>query len=440
MPQLIKKLQKLNDKKIALLGWGLDNKALLKLLDQAKIKGTITICDSQVKTALSPINLKNIKIKYQLGIKSNKNLYKFDLLFRSPGWPLNCSGIQEAQSQGQTEITSALNLFFELCPTKKIIGITGSKGKGTTASLIYQILKLTNKKVWLGGNIGISPISFLNKIKITDYVVLELSSFQLEDLKYSPWIAVITNLFREHLSPADPHNPNFHSSYNKYWQAKLNIIKHPSNKYLIINSKLKNKVKATHNTKIVYFTHNSSPTKLIGEYNKENVSAALTLAKILKIPHKKYSQAIINFHNLEHRLEFVLEKNKIKYFDNSFSTTPESTMLDLKSFPEPLILLAGGADKGANFKPLAKLIYKKVKFLILFNGAGSQRIKKELVALHFPTQKIREVTSMQLAIQEARNQAQKGDIILLSTACASFGIFQNYKERGYLFKKYAKLK
>ncbi len=440
MSNLSKKLQKLNNRKIALLGLGLDNRALLKLLDDSKTTASITICDFRNQDQLSPITLKNIKVKYQLGTKFNKDLYKFDILFRSPGWPLSCPGIREAKSKGQSKINSPINLFFQLCPTLNIIGVTGSKGKGTTTTLIYKILSDAGKQAWLGGNIGISPLSFLNQIKINDWVVLELSSFQLEDIQVSPRIAVITNLFQEHLSPADPNNPNFHSSYNKYWQAKLNIAKHPHNKYLIINKRLKNKVKTLKlNSKIIYFTASPLASGLIGEYNKENIGAAIAVAKILKIAPKKYSQTIANFHNLEHRLEFVIRKNKVDYFDNSFSTTPESTILDLKSFKTPLILLAGGADKGANFTPLAKIIKKKVKFLILFAGKGTERIKQELININFPTKKIKEVNSMKVAITSARAKARPGDTILLSTACASFGIFKNYKERGNLFKKYAQL-
>lgn len=441
---LNKKLQKLNGKNIALLGFGLDNQALLTLLDDANIKGKLTICDFRPKNKLSLLRLKNIKINYQLQESFNKNLYKFDLLFRSPGWPLSCPGVKEAESKKLTEISSPLNLFFSLCPTKNIIGVTGSKGKGTTASLIYQILydankTRANKQVWLGGNIGISPLSFLKEIKSSDFVVLELSSFQLEDLKYSPRYSVITNLFKEHLAAADPNNPNFHSSYNTYWQSKLNIAKHHQNKYIIINVRLKNKIRlATLQNKIHYFSSSSLPSKLIGDYNKENIGAAELTAKLLKIAPQKYRQTIANFHNLEHRLEFVIYKNGVNYFDNSFSTTPESTILDLKSFKGPIILIAGGADKGANFKQLSKNIKAKVKFLVLLKGLGTIRIKKELLNIKFSPQKISEVSDMKKAISEARSQAKPGDTILLSTACASFGLFKNYKERGDLFQKYAK--
>lgn len=415
-------LQKLNGQKIALLGLGLDNQALLAIIKQQKIKADITIKDAR-----------------QDPKGFNKNLYKFDILFRSPGWPLFCPGIIEALKKGQTAVSSPLNVFFKLCPTKNIIGVTGTKGKGTTASLIYQILKDAGKKVWLGGNIGVSPLTFLNKIKPTDYVVLELSSFQLEDLKFSPKISVITNLYREHLAPADPYNPNYHRSFNDYRQAKLNIAQKPGNKYLIADKSLASKLKKEKiSGKMIFFTASSLPSKLVGDYNRQNIGAALEVAKILKIKEAQVKKTVANFKNLEHRLEFVKEIKGVKYFDNSFSTTPESTILDLKSFASPIIQIAGGADKGANFKDLAKTIKAKVKFLILLPGPGTMKIKKELRALKFPKEKLKEAANMAEAVKIAKQKAGAGDIVLLSTACASFGIFKNYKERGDLFKKYVR--
>jgi len=432
----------LNNKKIALLGLGLDNQALLALLNTAKIRADITICDARPLASLASAKSAYSKINYQLGKNFNKNLDKFDIMFRSPGWPVSCPGIQAALKKGQTELSSPLNLFFSLAATKNIIGVTGTKGKGTTATLIYKILRDAGKKVWLGGNIGIAPLTFVNKIKPSDYVVLELSSFQLEDLKHSPRLAVITNLFKEHLAPADPNNPNFHPSLSAYWQAKLNIARHQKNKYLVANYTLqtkltKNSSKQKLPGKIIYFSASSLPSKLVGNFNAENVGAAVTVAEILKIKPTVYKKTIANFKNLEHRLEFVAKIKGIKYFDNSFSTTPESTVLDLKSFHSPLIQIAGGADKGANFKPLAQTIKNKVKFLILLTGAGTERLKKELLKIKFPKEKITEVNSMEKAVNTARLHAVTGDIILLSTGCASFGLFKNYKERGNLFKKYA---
>lgn len=434
--------------KIALLGFGLDNQALLSLILKTKDIPDITICDYRDKNLLTKVDNKKLKINYRLGKNFNKGLGDFDILFRSPGWPIACPGIQEAVKSG-SYLSSALEIFFKTCPTKNIVGVTGTKGKGTSATLIYKIIKAwlkeknknkTNKiKVFLGGNIGLSPISFLHKIKEQDFVVLELSSFQLEDLKQSTKISVITNLYQEHLSPADPNNPNFHSSLNDYWQAKLNIAKHSENKILIAAESLKNRLKNLEKEKnIKYFGTSNLVSAMEGEYNKKNIAAAVELAKYLRIKKDIYSQVIKNFKNLEHRLEPVTGKAGISFFNNSFSTTPESTELDLLSFNKNIIQIAGGADKGANFKNLAKTIKKKVKFLILFPGKGSDKIKIELKKINFPHHKLAQAKNMKEAVNLALKQSEAGDVILLSTACASFGLFKNYKERGLLFKQAVK--
>ncbi|HZJ41567.1 MAG TPA: UDP-N-acetylmuramoyl-L-alanine--D-glutamate ligase [Patescibacteria group bacterium] len=426
--------------KIALLGLGKDNLALLNLLDKHNAPIEVTICDFRSVDLLPKLNLKNIKPNYQLGTSFNQNLYQFDILYRSPGWSLSCPGIKEARKNKKIKITSALNIFFELCPSKNIIGVTGTKGKGTTATLIYEILKAAFKgkrKVFLGGNIGISPLSFLEKINTKDFIILELSSFQLEDLNYSPFISVITNLYKEHLAPADPNNPNYHLSFSSYWKSKLNIASKKNNKYLIANKSLQNKLeKENLDSHITYFSSSSLPTKLKGDYNKENIAASVAVSKILKIKPAIYKKIILNFNNLEHRLELVTNKKGVTYYNNTFSTTPESTILDLESFSTRIIQIAGGADKGADFKGLARAIKKSTSLLILLPGLGSDKIKNELKKINFPKNKLAVVKNMKDAVKIAKLNSRPSDTVLLSTGCASFGIFKNYKERGNLFKKY----
>lgn len=433
-------IKKLQSKKIALLGLGLENAAFLTWLAQKNISTEITICDQRSKKELSKnisetLRNSRLKIFWRSGENYNQSLNNYDLLLRSPGWPLNDIGLKAAK-RSKKEISSPLQLFLDLCPTKKIIGVTGTKGKGTTATLIYKIIQDTGKTVWLGGNIGIAPFSFLSKIKSSDYLVLELSSFQLENLNSSPRIAVITNFYAEHLAPADPNNPNFHSSLSTYWRAKMKIAQQPGNKKLIVNYVLKNKL--THSDfkgPIKYFHPSNLPSKLVGQYNRENIGAAVAVAKLLKIPAHSYQKTVAAFKNMEHRLEFVAEKMGVKYFNNSFATTPESTIQDLKSFNEAIVLIAGGADKGANFQPLAQAIKKTVKFLILLPGPGTNRIKLALKTSKFDQKKIKLAATMAMAVQQASRLAVTGDLVLLSTACASFGLFKNYKERGEMFKK-----
>lgn len=435
-------LKKIKSEKIALLGLGLENQALLSFLNKKYKNLDITICDARpeknIKKTL-PFLKKFSKLKWQTENKFNVELEKFTLLFRSPGWPINCPGIQKALENG-VRISSPMNIFFEACPSKNIIGVSGTKGKGTTASLIYKIILDSGKKCFLGGNIGVAPLSFIHQIKKNDWIVLELSSFQLEDLKYSPRIAILTNIFKEHLSPADLNNPNFHKNMYSYLTAKLNLVLHQNKKdYFVVNQKLKQKIKPYQiESKMIYFSSSKIKSNLVGNFNQENVGAAEEVAKVLKIKKEKYIKTINNFSNLSHRLEFVKEINGIKYYDNSFSTTPESTELDLKSFQKNIILLAGGADKGANFKSLAKEIKKRVKIITLFKGLGSQRIKKELLKIKYPQEKIFETPTMSEAIKTINKYKKSGDTVLLSTACASFGSFKNYKERGDLFQKEVK--
>lgn len=432
--------------KIALLGLGLENQAVLSLFDKQKAPIEITVCDFRSLEKLPPHEAKNLALNYRLEKEFNRQLGDFDLLFRSPGWPISCPGIQAALEKG-SELTSPFNLFFELCPTKNIIGVTGTKGKGTTATLIYTVIKewlkekKSKQKVWLGGNIGTTLLSDLKKIDKNDYVVLELSSFQLEDLHYSPKIAVITNLFKEHLAPADPNNPNFHSSLTKYWQAKLNIAKNKNCKHLVANENLRSRLKNEKlKVKTIFFTESSLPSKLSGNYNRQNIAAAGAVAKLLKINKEIFAKTVSRFQNLEHRLELVKEINGVKFFDNSFSTTPESSSLDLLSFKNRIIQIAGGADKGAEFASFAKTIKKKTELLILLPGKGTERLVKELKKINFDKKKLARLNSMEYAVKEAKKKAKEGDVVLLSTGCASFGLFKNYKERGDLFKKYVKEK
>lgn len=430
--------------KIALLGMGLENQALLDyLIKKYKAKNlNLGICDSRDKETLLELipQLKKIKnISWRTGSDFNSGLENFSILFRSPGWPILCPGIQKAL-KNKVILSSPMNFFFEICPTKNIIAVSGTKGKGTTASLIYEIIKASGKKCFLAGNIGIAPMAFVDKIKKTDWIVLELSSFQLEDLKFKPKISVFTNIFKEHLSPADPKNPNFHHSFKEYFQAKMNLgLLQDKNDYLVANFKLKNKIsKYKINSHVIYFKKSKANTKLVGDFNLENIAAAEEVAKILKIKKEVYLKTIANFSNLNHRLEFVKKIDNVSYFDNSFSTTPESTVLDLKSFKKNIVLIAGGADKGANFLPLAKEIKKRVKFLILLAGKGTERIKVEIKKVNYPKNKTIEVFSMKDAVKIAKEQANNGDTVLLSTGCASFGLFKNYKERGNLFQEEVK--
>lgn len=429
-------LRDLEKKKICILGLGIENYALIKFLLKKKVKCEIVVCDSRTKIKnIYPDLVKQKNIDWKLGSHYDEDLFIYDIIFRVAGYPLFSPEIKKAKKAG-VEITSPIKLFFDLCPSKNIIGVTGTKGKGTTSSLIYEIIKNSKKKVHFGGNIGYPMFGFLEKIKKTDWVVLELSSFQLEDLHKSPHISVITNFTKEHLAPADPNNPNYHKSLSDYWNAKFNIFEYQKkNDYAIVNGRLDLRFKNYKlPSKIIYFQKSNLESGLPGDHNKENIAAAVEVANILKIKKEIIKKTVKKFKGLPHRIELVKKVKGVSYYDDSFGTTPEASIIAMKSFSAPIILLVGGADKGANFKQFAREIKKRVKFAVMLDGEATPRIKKELLNINYPRENIAPAYNMKQALTIAGAKAESGDVVLLSTGCASFGMFKNYKERGDLFK------
>jgi len=431
-------LDSLTNKKICILGLGMENCALLEFLKKQKIDAEITVCDARL-LAPSSRNTAGARVReWRLGKNYDKNLEQFDIIFRVAGYPLFTKNIIKAMMKG-VEITSPTKLFFDLCPTKNIIGVTGTKGKGTTASLIYQILKDAGKRAHFSGNIGIPMFGSFSKIQENDWVVLELSSFQLEDLHKSPRLAVFTNFFPDHLAPADPNNPNYHKTLKTYWDAKSNIFSHQNkNDLLIANINLKEHLKVNRpEAKIQYFNNSFLETKLIGHHNRKNIAAAMIAAEAAGVEKNDIAESVKNFKGLEHRLEFIKIADDIRYYNDSFSTNPDTAIIAIDSFKDNgIILIAGGADKGSNFNSLTKTIKKNVKHLILLPGAGTQKIKQALKKINY--QEFTETNNMPDAVKQAKKIAARGDVILLSPACASFGIFKNYKDRGNQFKTQVK--
>lgn len=454
MPVAKLKLRKFKNKKIALLGYGMENKALLEFLLSKNIKCEFTICDQRehIANEIGKIEIpRNVKINLKLGVTYNERLHKFNYLFRSPGWPLQCDGIQAAMERkrkfrDKIELTSPMRLFFELCPSNHTIGVTGTNGKGSTASLISHILdygfnqsknkRVKNRRVYLCGNIGVAPFTYIDKIRRSDWVVLELSSFQLEDMKKSPHIAVITNFTKDHLSPADPNNPNYHATMRDYWRAKANIFGWQTKAdVVLINERISDQNFDFGNGRKIYFGKSNLPSKLPGDHNKENIEAAVQVAEYVKVMKSAIPEAIAEFNGLEHRLEFVIEKNKIKYYNDSYATTPDSTITAINAFSEPIILFLGGAEKGNDFTELAIKVAKRVRYVILFEGKATQRLETALQNAGYNNSMMEIVKSMEEGVRVANEKANSGDVIVMSPACASFGMFNNYKERGKLFKK-----
>lgn len=463
------------DQKVAVLGLGIENLALAKYLATRGSK--ITVCDNRDQAALGNRYemLHKLGVTFRLGPDYLNNLEEFKQLYRSPGLPLFQPELVRAAANG-VKITSAIRLFLELCPCP-IIGVTGSKGKGTTSTLINQILKLHQEKsgrcAYLGGNIGIAPFEFIEELQPEDRVVLELSSFQLEDFDRSVNIGVITNITEDHLAPADPLNPNYHKSRPEYIQAKTNLFRHqrpddltilniddPTSRELVpeVPGKLYTYgsmqqtsgawfSKQPNGIYSIWWNVTGKPELIIesdsiqirGEHNLLNIAAAALACHAAGAGLESIREGIAGYTGLEHRLEYVATVNGIQFFDDSFATAPAPTIVALKAFNEPIVLIAGGADKGNDYTLLGEEIIKStVKTVVLIGTMGPKigaSVNQAAERLGKPLPKLVEggVTMGEIFANALAN-ANAGDVVLLSTACASFGLFNNYKERGDLFK------
>ena len=323
--------------------------------------------------------------------------------------------------------TTATNIFFSHTKGKNfIIGITGSKGKSTTSSLVYHILKTAGKDVQLFGNIGKPMLLALVKpIPKGRIFVLELSSAQLDDSAYSPDIAVVTNLFPEHM--------DYHGNLQNYYAAKKNIINFQSPKnYFVYNQKTKHWLK-DYKGKAVPFSKKLFKSNLIGEHNKSNIAAAVAVAEILKIPQKKIAKAIASFKGLEHRLELVGEYRGIRFYDDAISTTPDSTILAIKTLKKVDTIFLGGQDRGYDFSQLEKVIKQyKIKNVVLFPDSGPHMIKNKSGLNILKTKNMKE------AVQFAYTYTRKGKICILSCASPSYSLWKNFEQKGDEFKKFVK--
>jgi UDP-N-acetylmuramoylalanine--D-glutamate ligase len=334
--------------------------------------------------------------------------------------------------------TTATNIFFSKIKNKNlIIGITGSKGKSTTSTLIYQILKTAGKNVRLLGNIG-SPMlqDLLKPINKDTIFVLELSSAQLDDITFSPDIAVVTNLFPEHM--------DYHGNLENYYQAKKNIIRYQGkNDYFVYDPQNK-KVSAwrkNYQGNAIPFAKNiplkDGQIPLLGKHNKNNIKAAVAVAHILGIPQQTIKKTIKNFKGLAHRLEFVGQYQGISFYDDAISTTPESTIMAIKSLPHIGTLFLGGTNRGYNFTLLEKIIKKyAIKNIVLFPDSGSAILTQtqDLNILKIPTT-ISGNAAMKKAVLFAYKYTPKGTICLLSCASPSYSLWKNFEEKGDQFKK-----
>ncbi|MBI2024258.1 UDP-N-acetylmuramoyl-L-alanine--D-glutamate ligase [Candidatus Giovannonibacteria bacterium] len=414
-------------KKVAIIGYGLEGKSLLSFLKKDRSLDITILADD--KGAKIPQGVKRV-----LGKKYLEGLSSFDIIYRSPGVPFRLSQIQENKSK----VSSLTNLFFEIAKAKKakIIGITGSSGKTTTATLLYKILKNGGKKVFMAGNIGVNGLGFLNKLDSKSFVVMELSSFQLQDLKQSPEVAIILDIYEEHLDK--------HKDFSEYLGAKSNIVKRQDHSDAVIyfsdNKFSKALALKSKGRKIPLLGRDwesiNYKLRLPGKYNQRNVMAARLSAKYLGIRENIIKRTSESFKGLPHRVEFVRKINGVSYYDNSKGTNIGSAIAGIDTFPEKKIVLAGGYSKNLDFSPLVKRLLRNDVIEAIFFGAS----KNELINISKKAglKKIRSVNKMKEAVKMAAKIAKSGTVVLLSPGTASFDEFKNYEERGEIFKSLVK--
>ncbi|MCA9347321.1 UDP-N-acetylmuramoyl-L-alanine--D-glutamate ligase [Candidatus Saccharibacteria bacterium] len=348
------------------------------------------------------------------------------------------------------------HIFFEKCPTKNIIGVTGTKGKGTTTTLIAKMLEAAGKRVHVGGNIGLPVLDLLPQISADDWVVLELSSFQLYKFPYSPRIAVHLMMMPEHIE-------EWHKTMEDYVQSKRNIFLHQKEEDFAIfypkNSFSSENVRFSKGKHIPYTEEpgayidsdgfltisglkvcRKSEFALLGEHNIQNICAATTAFWQAFQDQDAVKKVAISFSGLEHRLEFVKEINGVKFYDDSFGTTPDTAIVAMDSFSQPKIMIVGGHDKGNPMEQMASRLSKEDVKKVIFIGSIGKKLYELAISAGLDQSKATikddgNSWTMEEIIAEARESSSNGDIVLLSTGCASFGIFQNYKDRGNQFKQ-----
>lgn len=453
--------------KIAIIGFGVEGKAVADYL--VKKGHEITVCDVGDVAPKNTPGQKSLNLHFRCGANYLNDLHEFDLIFRSPGIPCSLGEFDAVRGK----LTSETKYFFEKCPCE-IVGVTGTKGKGTVVTLLNEMLVETMKKrgddskVYLGGNIGTPPLAFLDSLAPKDLVILELSSFQLEDLKQSPHVAVVLGITPDHM--------DHHKDMAEYVEAKKNIVKFQASADFavldadnelssgfkkettaqILEVSLSKAVAEGGFMKVGSFVINKGKTAtivgqkgathLVGDHNIKNILVSATVAQLLGAPVEIITRVIKESKGLPHRLEFVGEINGARFYNDSASTTPEAAIAAVRAFSSPIILICGGSDKNISFSQLGEEIAARqnVKTVVLMGetaGKLESAIEKEVGAMQktrkreIPLDLIR-AESYQEAFMVAKMIAQPGDTVVLSPACASFDMFTNYCERGDIFRAF----
>ncbi len=448
----------IKNKKVAVLGIGISNIPLIKYLINLGVD--VTAFDKNTSENLKDalLELEGLPVKYSIGSGYLSKLKGFNFIFRTPGMRPDVPELMEALANG-AELTSEMEVFLELCPAQ-VFAVTGSDGKTTTTTLIFNILSEEGYNCWLGGNIGTPLLSKIDEVKESDKVILELSSFQLMTIKNSPSVAVITNISPNHL--------DVHKSLQEYIDAKKNIFLYQKAKDKLVLNHDNDVTKAFSseaNGEFVYFSRVASlergivlkNNKIImkskdkeieivdvndilipGVHNIENYMAAAA-ATIDFVKPETIAKIASTFTGVEHRIELVREINGIKFYNSSIDSSPSRTIAALSTFKNKVILIAGGKDKGIPYEPLGQVIAEKVKILLLI-GATAPRIEEAYNNYVHQTDiesevKIIHCSTYEEIVTRAYSEAVPGDCIILSPASTSFDMFKNFEQRGNVFKE-----
>jgi UDP-N-acetylmuramoylalanine--D-glutamate ligase len=419
-------IRDLNGKNVCILGFGREGQAMLKALEMHAPGAEVTIADSNESTQAPK------RRKTQVGPSYLENLDRFDVIIKSPGIPP-----QPELDAVRSKITSSTQIFLDtIADTDAIvIGVTGSKGKSTTSTLISEVLKAGGKDVSLIGNIGEPSISHLDEAKAGKIFVLEMSSYQLMDLTVSPHIAVVTSFFPEHL--------DYHGSLEAYKEAKMHIARFQMPDDTVFFHQKSDGAREiadqSKGTKIP-FSDDDAPvniedTKLLGKHNLSNIAAAFKVAQHFDIPAKTCINVFKTFQGLPHRLQSLGVHHGLEWIDDAISTTPDSTIAALDALGDRVrTIILGGQDRGVPCEELGKRIAtSSVKTVILFPGSGP-RIREAIGDAHADVC-FHEVDGMEKAVEQAKKNTMEGMIVLLSTASPSYGMFKNFEEKGDAFKR-----
>lgn len=447
---------------IALVGWGIETKSAYYYYGYEHSYLIVSEEPANDTPHSGNVSVRSLENARKPGLTGNvedlsylENLEEFDLVIYSPSAHKNLEKVYDSESVFWQKAKTILDVFFDVCPTKNVIGVTGTKGKGTTTSLIYKLLKENNVPTHIGGNIGIPVLDLLSGISKDDWVVLELSSFQLYKMKRSPHIGVHLMMIPEHIA-------EWHKTMDDYVSSKRNIfayqnesdiaIYHATNKYAVENVSssvghhipfLRSPGAHVENNHIVMDEKVIIDVKkvaLLGNHNLENICAAITTAWQVHQNIEAYRTVIESFTGLEHRLQLVRELYNIKYYDDSFGTTPDTSIVAMDSFLEPKVMIVGGHDKGNDFSGMIDRLSKEdIRGIICLGPTGALISKKLIEEGVFSTKIVCKENyndwTMSEIVEQANNFALKGDIVLFSTGSASFGIFKDYKDRGNQFIK-----